>query len=128
MSDAELWRFLPLGYACTVLIEAPILFFGLSRRHPPRVRLIAGFWLTACTYPIVVLVLPSLLDSSPRWLYLAIAETFAPAAECALVYLAYGRKPQESPRTRDLVRDGLVIVAANVASFLGGLVITSKVL
>ncbi|MBC7929622.1 MAG: hypothetical protein H7Z38_03550, partial [Rubrivivax sp.] len=28
---SELWLFLPLGYAVTVAVEAPILAFGLSR-------------------------------------------------------------------------------------------------
>ena len=52
----ELWRFLPFGYLLTIAIETPILLFGLSPHHPKRRRLLAGVWLTACTYPIVVLV------------------------------------------------------------------------
>lgn len=118
MSDEEqqLWLYLPLGYALTVAIELPILWFALSRRHSPRVRLTAGFWLTATTYPIVVVVLPLLLwPEYSRNVYLAIAETFAPAAECLLFYLAYLRPlPSSTPATR---RDFLAIVVANLASF-----------
>jgi hypothetical protein len=43
------------------------------------VRLFAGAWLTACTYPVVWLVLPPLFEE--RSLYLLAAETFAPVAE-----------------------------------------------
>ena len=61
MSPTELWRFLPIGYLFTISIETPILLVGLSSRHSLRRRLLAGIWLTACTYPIVTLVLPLLL-------------------------------------------------------------------
>ena len=88
MSPTELWRFFPLGYLLSVLIETPILVVGLSQRHPIRRRLFAGVWLTACTYPIVVLVLPLALASVSRAKYLVVAETFAPVAECVLFWLA----------------------------------------
>ena len=84
-SPDELWRFLPLGYLLTILIETPILCVGLSRRHPLSRKLLAGIWLTACTYPIVTLVLPLLFAPERRGLYLLVAETFAPVAECALL-------------------------------------------
>ena len=118
MNDAELWRFLPLGYLFTVALETPVLLFGLSSRHPLRRRLFAGLWLTACTYPVVVLVLPPLFADSMRAAYLAVAETFAPAAECALFWLAYGR--EETAGGRSLVRDFAAITAANLLSFLAG--------
>lgn len=118
MSDEEqqLWLYLPLGYALTVAMELPILWLALSRRHAPRVRLTAGFWLTAVTYPIVVVVLPLLMwPEFSRNAYLAVAETFAPAAECLLFYLAYVRSLQsDPPATR---RDFSAIVLANLASF-----------
>src|SRR5687767_7690885 len=87
MNPADLWSFLLWGYPTTVLIEAPILWLGLSPRHPWTTRLAAGFWLTGCTYPIVILVLPLLIG--PYWLYLLVAETFAPLAECLLFYAAF---------------------------------------
>jgi hypothetical protein len=113
-SAAELWTFLPLGYALGILIEAPVLLVGLSARHPLRHRLFAGFWLTACTYPIVALVMP-LLIPSPRWLYLLVAETFAPVAECALFWAAFGARAEWGKRS--MVRDMTAVVLANLASF-----------
>lgn len=115
MSPSELWRFLPIGYLVTIAIEVPILFFGLSAHHSKLRRLVAGFWLTACTYPIVVLVFALLLVNGSRAFYLLVAETFAPVAECALFWLAFGREARW--------RDFAVIVIANLTSFLLGEVI-----
>ncbi len=112
MSPAELWRFLPLGYLFTIAIEIPILLVGLSRHHPLRRRLLAGIWLTACTYPIVSLVLPLLLIDRSRALFLLVAEVFAPVAECVLFRLAFGKESKW--------RDFAAIVIANLASFLAG--------
>jgi len=116
MTPEELWKFLPLGYLTTIAIETPILLVGLSARHSWKVRLFCGIWLTACTYPILVLVLPQLFDlERSRWLYLAVAETFAPVAECALFWAAFGQK--ELAGSRSMWRDFAVITAANLASF-----------
>lgn len=115
MSPNDLWRFLPIGYLLTILIETPILLIGLSHRHLIKRRLIAGVWLTACTYPIVVLVLPPLFANTSRAAYLIVAETFAPVAECILFWLAYGRT--EDLGTKSLWRDFAAIVIANLASF-----------
>jgi hypothetical protein len=111
VDPVDLWWFLPVGYLVTVLIETPVLLLGLSARHPLNRRLAAGLWLTVCTYPIVVLVLPLLIGpTAPRAAYLGAAEVFAPMAECALFWYAFGRKVGSA-------RDGLAIVAANLASF-----------
>ena len=118
MSPNELWRFLPLGYLLTILIETPILCLGLSRSHPLNRKLLAGIWLTACTYPIVTLVLPLLFAPDRHALYLVVAETFAPVAECALFWLAFG-KPEEVGKF-SMWRDFLTIVIANLASFGAG--------
>jgi hypothetical protein len=116
----ELWSFLPVGYLLTVAIEIPVLLVGLSRRHTFRDRLIAGLWLTACTYPIVVLVLPYIVWVPwGRVAYLAVAETFAPAAECLLFWFAYGSRHPHNGRAT--TRDFAAIIAANVTSFLFGL-------
>ncbi|HEV8590186.1 MAG TPA: hypothetical protein VGQ72_15065 [Pyrinomonadaceae bacterium] len=115
MSSYDLWRFLPLGYLFTILIETPILLVGLSPRHSIKRRLAAGVWLTACTYPIVVLVLPPLFANTSRTVYLVVAETFAPVAECILFWLAYGRA--EELGKRSVWRDFATIVVANLASF-----------
>lgn len=112
MQPLELWRFLPIGYLFTIAIETPILLVGLSRHHPVRRCLLCGIWLTACTYPIVVLVLPLLLINQSRAVFLLVAEVFAPVAECVLFWLAF----KEETKWRDFV----VIVVANLASFLAG--------
>ena len=114
MTPAELWSWLPFGYAFTVAIEAPVLLAGLAPRHGWRRKLLAGLWLTACTYPVVVLVLPLLIPA--RIPYLVVAETFAPAAECLLFWLAYGERAS-------VRRDMAAIVVANLASFLIGAVV-----
>lgn len=118
LSSAELWRFLPLGYLLTILIETPILVLGLSHRHALARKLLAGVWLTACTYPIVTLVLPLLFSDSSRTVYLIVAETFAPACEVVLFWLAFGSRSELGKPS--MWRDFLAIVAANLASFLAG--------
>ena len=114
LAISELWYFLPFGYLVTILIETPILLVGLTRKLSVRQRLLCGVWLTACTYPIVVLVLPTIFYGQSRALYLAVAETFAPLAECVLFWLAFrGREFA----TGDWIRSLVAIVVANLASF-----------
>lgn len=116
MDPATVLPMMTVGYLLTVSVETPVLLVGLSRRHPVRHRLFAGFWLTACTYPVVWLVLPPLF--SERWLYLVVAETFSPVAECVLFVLAFGR-----PSVRDLG----AIALANLLSFAAGEVFSGVV-
>lgn len=123
MSPTELWRFFPFGYLLSILIETPVLLIGLSKRHPIRRRLLAGVWLTACTYPIVVLVLPLLFVNTSRMSYLVVAETFAPVAECVLFWLAYGELAEVGKRS--MWQDFATIIVANLASFLGGEVLNA---
>ena len=106
------WMFLFVGYVLTVMVECPVLLFGLSPRHSVAVKLFASFWLTACTYPIVILAMPVVV---PGPYYLLVAETFAAVAECALF--------AELFRSRWVWRDMAAIAGANVASFLAGLVL-----
>ena len=115
----DLWYFLPFGYLLTILIETPVLLLGLSSKLTFKQKLMCGVWLTACTYPIVVLVLPTILWGEPRWLYLLVAETFAPVGECLLFWLAF--------RGRELewVRSLTAIVIANLASFGVGEILNS---
>ena len=118
MSPNDLWRFLPSGYLLSILIETPILLIGLSNRHSIKRRLFAGIWLTACTYPIVVLVMSLTLAGFSRATYLVVAETFAPVAECILFWLAYGKS--EEVGKRSMWQDFAAIVVANLASFIAG--------
>ena len=123
MSPSDLWHLLTIGYPVSILIETPILLLGLSQRHSLKRRLFAGVWLTACTYPIVVLVLPMLFVNRSRALYLVVAETFAPVAECILFWLAFGR--EEEVGKASMWRDFIAIIIANLASFLGGEVLNA---
>jgi hypothetical protein len=115
---SDLWKFLPVGYLFTILIETPVLLVGLPKKVSIRQRLWLGVWLTACTYPIVILVLPAMFYGRSRALYLLVAETFAPVGECFLFWLAF--------RNRNLldkvewVRSLIVILLANLASFGAG--------
>jgi hypothetical protein len=112
---SDLWYFLPIGYLFTILIETPILVVGLSPKVALGQKLLCGAWLTACTYPIVILVLPAMFFGESRTLYLTVAETFAPVAECALFWAAFRGK--ESMNTSDWIRSLTAIVIANLASF-----------
>jgi hypothetical protein len=124
LTSDQLWRFFPIGYLVTIAVEIPILIVGLSNRHPLKRKLMAGVWLTACTYPIVTLVLPLLLAGYSRATYLLIAETFAPIAECILFWLAFGSKGQQWQMS--MWRDFAVIVLANLASFAVGEVLNRR--
>jgi len=115
---ADLWRFLPIGYLFTIAIETPVLLIGLPKIITVRQRAWLGVWLTACTYPIVVLVLPTILYGKERAGYLLIAETFAPLAECTLFWLAFRRRTDLT--AADWIRSMIVIVIANLASFGAG--------
>lgn len=112
---ADLWLFLPFGYLISILIETPILLVGLSKKLELRQRLLCGIWLTACTYPIVVLVLPTLMYGLPRWQYLSVAETFAPVGESLIFWLAFRGK--SIFEVTDWLRCFVTIVLANLASF-----------
>ena len=112
----ELWRFLPFGYCLTILFEIPVLLIGLSKLHPLKDKLIAGFGLTAFTYPVVILVLPMLFPNS-RLIYLIVAETFAPVAECWLFGLLF--HSADLPRWQRW-RNYAAIVMANLVSFSSG--------
>ncbi|MDQ3800238.1 MAG: hypothetical protein M3384_12355 [Acidobacteriota bacterium] len=115
---SRLWYFLPLGYLTTILIETPVLLVGLSPKLSLKQRLACGVWLTACTYPVVILVLPALLldDSAhSRIVYLVVAETFAPLAECFLFWLAF--RGGNLLEAKDWIRSFAAIVFANLASF-----------
>jgi hypothetical protein len=115
----QLWDFLLFGYLFSIAIETPILLLGLSPRHSYPRRLFAGVWLTACTYPIVVLVLPLCIPTPEhQTLYLVVAETFAPVAECALFWAAFGTRAEWGHWS--MFRDFLVITLANLGSFGGG--------
>jgi hypothetical protein len=105
------WVWLAGGYLLSVLIETPALWIGLSPVHSRGRKLFAGLWLTACTYPVVALIMPKLPPPYYPWA----AEAFAPISECALFATAF-----RDARGRTLLRDCAAIVVANLASFAAG--------
>lgn len=119
----DLWAFLPFGYLFSIAIETPVLIVGLSPKVSLKHKLICGAWLTACTYPVVILVLPAIFFGQSRALYLTVAETFAPAAECALFWLAF--RGREDLGRGDWIRCMIAIVLANLASFGFGEIMNS---
>ena len=120
MSSALGWDFICFamifGYALSVVVETPVLMVGLSALHPIRRRFLSGLWLTACTYPFVVMVIPRFIDPcSHGILYKSVTETIVPIAECTLFYLVYRSRTSWTRAT--LIRDMLVIAIANLTSF-----------
>ncbi|MEZ5429304.1 MAG: hypothetical protein R2747_23855 [Pyrinomonadaceae bacterium] len=111
-----LWYFLPAGYLVTILIETPILLFGLPPKLTLKQKALCGVWLTACTYPVVVLVLPMIFLNSPRGLYIFVAEIFAPLAECFLFWVTFRTNDVKLNR-KDWIRSMIAIIVANLASF-----------
>lgn len=106
-------------WAATIAIETVVLTMLLSPRHGWRVRRFAGVWLSACTLPVVWLALPDALpETLSRTAVVAVAEVFAPLAECALFWWAFIRP--RPPDRRATARDLVAIVAANLTSFAIG--------
>jgi hypothetical protein len=81
--------FLPIGYLITILVETPILLVVFLQKSHSSKNCYAAFWLTACTYPIVVLVLPAIFFDQSRALYLTVAETFAPSESASCFGLRF---------------------------------------
>lgn len=119
----ELWVFLPFGYLLTILIETPILIVGSPKPISFKQRLWCGAWLTACTYPIVVIVLPALFFGMSRLLYVTVAEIFAPVAECVLFWLAF--RSRGILNTKELIQAFIAIIIANLASFAFGEIVST---
>jgi hypothetical protein len=118
MIPASVWLLVICGYLLTVSIEIPILLTGMARKHGVRETVINGLFLTGFTYPVVVMVLPaafSAMGIDNRVLYLAVAESFAPIAEVLFFRFLIGKRLMSS-----IDRDAVVIVIANLASFLLG--------
>lgn len=115
MTPYGAWLFFVVGYVATISVELPVLYFGLTGRHSTSDRFMFAFMLTAFTYPIVILVMPMLLNPFGRLAYVVIAEVFAPLAEVALFRFVDDRKIISR-----LDRDAVFIVVANMLSFLLG--------
>ena len=84
-----------------------------------KVRVFSGFFLSAVSYPFIAFLIPRLIDPFTCYgAYLFVAETFAPASECLVFWLLFGRK--NNPGWEVVLQDSGVIVAANLFSFGAG--------
>ncbi len=116
MPTSELLYSMLRSYVFTILLETAVLLLTLSAVHGIGRRLFAGVWLTACTYPLLWLVLPKFIDpDTQRALYLTVGESLVPVAECALFWLAFQRRRAYSSAI--LWRDWTAIILANLVSF-----------
>jgi hypothetical protein len=112
MTSPAVWVFLIIGYLATVAIEAPVLIAGLSTQRSRQARIAAAFWLTACTYPVVVLTLPAIAGSSNDWVTsLLLAEVVVACGKSCSGGMMCGRQLIGGPQ-----RDDLVILVANILS------------
>lgn len=116
MNTPELFLFFAIGYTATVALELPVLMLGLSHRHSSSTKLLLGFLLTAFTYPVVVLIMPVLIQPSCGYTaYIVIAETYAPVAEILFFRFVLNRN-----LFAPVDRDAIAIVLANILSFAVG--------
>jgi hypothetical protein len=112
------------AWALTVLLEGLVLWFALAQHHSPRTRLFAAAWLSSCTLPLVHFGFPALRSwgvSNVTWV--AVAEVFAPLAECALFVVVVAPATSGAAAHTATRRDLAAIVVANVVSFSAGLLI-----
>lgn len=124
LDPAFLTYALIVGYLLGVTIETPVLLVTLSSVHSKRRKFLSGIWLTACTYPFVAVAIPYLIDPTAHGiLYKAVAEIFAPLAECGLFWFAYKKSTHWTKGK--LCQDICAIVFANLTSFGAGELITA---
>lgn len=125
-------RELGMAWLLTVAVEGAVLWHLLHPMHAPRTRWFAAAWLSACTLPLVHFGFPALRAFGvPDAAWIALAEVFAPLAECALFALVVAPLslgPLCATRCGGLAvmhrRDAAAIVIANVASFTVGLLVS----
>lgn len=109
----------------TMAIETVVLVAILTRRHRLSVRLVAGIWLSACTLPIVWLVLPWFFSShGSDKAYVVTAETFAAVTECCLFWIAFVRSQRRDKRAT--AWDMMTILLANALSYMAGGLILAR--
>lgn len=108
-------RMAVVGYILSVIIEVPVLILGLSNSYKLKEKIVAGFWLTACTYPSVCWVFPSFIPDA--MILNVVREAFAALGECLLFWIAFVKL---TDLTSLVKRDLLVVGIANILSFLFG--------
>lgn len=120
LPDPISWTRIALsGYMLTVLLETPVLYWGLSSRYTANEKLLAGALLTACSYPFVAVVFPLLINPFENYTnYIIVSEVFAPLSECIIFAFLFQRSKKLSRKWQ--TTDWAVIVLANLVSYLAG--------
>lgn len=119
MALLELIVQLSLGFVLFIGIESSILIACLRKQYAKTQLIFAGVWLTFCTYPVINLLLATLLGHTP--FYYAISALMAPLVEFILFWIAF-----ESDRRffdARLLHALFAIATANIASFTCGLIL-----
>ncbi|MBX9687307.1 MAG: hypothetical protein K2X27_11435 [Candidatus Obscuribacterales bacterium] len=107
------------GYLLTIVLEAPILVWGLGARYKLKEKILAVPLLTACSYPFVTILFPIIWNPYEIYpCYITISETFAPLFECLIFALLFQKAKVISLNQR--CSDFLVIILANLFSFVCG--------
>lgn len=103
-----------VGYILSLVVELPVLVLGLSPSHKLNEKVLAGLWLTACTYPAFSWVFPSFIHEPVLLTF--VREAYAALGEAFLFWLAFVKLAGGTSLRRDI----LVVILANVLSFLFG--------
>jgi hypothetical protein len=112
-------------YLILVLLDAPILLFGLSGAHSRLLRLLAALWVAACAFPLGAFIPGVILTRTNTFSFvLAVVTGLVIAAaviEGALYWIFYKRRQRS--KEVSLRRDVTAIIAANLVAIAMGRVI-----
>jgi len=119
------YLFFLIVYLVLVLLDAPILWFGMSRAHSRPRRLLAALWVGVCGLPLAVFI-PGVILTSTNTLpfVLAVVGGLVIAAvviEGALywAFFKYGERSKDVSVRRDVA----AIIGANLAVIAMGRII-----
>jgi hypothetical protein len=117
--------FFLIVYLVVVLVDAPILLFGLSSAHSRPLRVLTALWVAACALPLAVFIPGVILAPGNTLSFvlgaiagLVIAATVIESA----LYWAFFRRGERS-KDVSVRRDVSAIIGANLAVIALGRVI-----
>src|SRR5437762_8105570 len=117
--------FVLIAYLVIVLLDAPILLFGLSIGHSKLIRLLAALWVAACALPLGVFI-PGVILAPGNTLSFVLAVVAGLAIAAVVIegalYWAFFRRGERSKEV-SLRRDITAITGANLAAIAMGRVI-----
>ncbi len=107
-------RMAMVGYILSLVVELPVLILALSASYKLIEKVLAGLWLTACTYPAVSWLFSGFIQEPVLLTF--VREAYAAFGEAFLFWLAFVKLAGRTCLRRDI----LVVILANVLSFLFG--------